>query len=328
MISVQQNSGTRMNLFIYIPSFNRPKALEKQLTLLSEQTAKHKDQVRILVSDNSSPSNAYAMLEEKFSVSNISFRRNPGNIGGNANIALGFTFARQNEFLWILSDNDFVNPNSIKFLLNNLIDNVDFINIKPNSLDIQEITQRWTDGYSGILIDGCVGLISLMLYNMKSISSYIDSAFYFHNSSFPHLAVILATIKGKSKVRFRVLPYNRVIKTIPFDDNQPGDYSLSSVGMPLLVTLMTKTAASKFCAKWLCAHGVDLHANRIKHPSIYIQTVATLKKYGRFNSQVLLFWTFVRYKYKWIVSRLKRVLPGFIRRKIRAFANLLERWFR
>ncbi|MBA4383767.1 MAG: hypothetical protein C0410_03455, partial [Anaerolinea sp.] len=119
-------------LFIYIPTYNRPKSLEKQIASLSSQVTRHKDCVRILVNDNASPTNLFFELEEKYSSENIVFHKNSGNIGGNANIALAFTYAKNDEFLWILSDDDLLTDNAVDYILSNLEDTVEFININPN----------------------------------------------------------------------------------------------------------------------------------------------------------------------------------------------------
>jgi glycosyltransferase involved in cell wall biosynthesis len=302
-----------MKLFIYVPTYNRPKALRSQLASLAEQAAKYKERVRILVSDNASPNDAYAGLVEEFSADSVCFRKNPANIGGNANIALGFVFAHPDEFLWILSDNDFVAPGAIEFILEHLSEEVDFVSLTPQAQEIETIVQHWADGYSGIVVRGSVGLISLVVYNVKSIAPYIHTAFSFHNSSFPHLAVMLATIRGRSTVNFKSLPYDKVFRPRPDDDGSPGDYSLSAVGMPLLAPLLTRQAAKHFCAYWLLANGTAFRVNRSKHRSVYVQTLATLRKYGGFRTLVLLFWIWVPYLHRlakgFVTSHLKERRP-------------------
>src|SRR5450830_708666 len=114
-------------LFIYIPTYNRPESLEKQLSALLPQVRNFPDEVRVLVSDNASEKYAEEdVLQHHARLSNVELRRNGGNIGANANIALGFAFARPDEFLWILSDNDIVTPNAVEYVLSMLENSVDF----------------------------------------------------------------------------------------------------------------------------------------------------------------------------------------------------------
>jgi GT2 family glycosyltransferase len=106
------------NLFIYIPTYNRPKAIRTQLCALAPQVAKHQSRVRVLVIDNASSDYSFDEIIDDFSIyKNIKFQRNCGNIGGNGAIALGFAFAQADEFLWILSDHDIVTASALDYLL-------------------------------------------------------------------------------------------------------------------------------------------------------------------------------------------------------------------
>ena len=78
-------------LFIYIPTYNRPEAIQMQLRALAPQVAKYPSEVRVMVNDNASTKYSYdEMVKDYIQYENIHFHRNGGNIGGNANIALGF----------------------------------------------------------------------------------------------------------------------------------------------------------------------------------------------------------------------------------------------
>jgi GT2 family glycosyltransferase len=51
-------------LFIYIPTFNRPEALNRQLDVLLPQVIVYKDKVRILVRDNNSETKYFIALKK------------------------------------------------------------------------------------------------------------------------------------------------------------------------------------------------------------------------------------------------------------------------
>jgi GT2 family glycosyltransferase len=117
-----------IQLLIYIPTFNRPDALTKQLSSLVPQIARYQENVRVIVRDNCSDNDALSVLKIKYhDHKNIFFEENFGNIGGNANIALGFIFAKKDEFLWILSDNDLISHNAIENLMEILNLRIDFV---------------------------------------------------------------------------------------------------------------------------------------------------------------------------------------------------------
>jgi GT2 family glycosyltransferase len=136
---------TEMKLFIYIPTYNRPNAIRAQLSALAPQVANHKDRVRVLVSDNASPHGIYDDLQKEFGTDYIRFRKNAGNIGGNANIMLGFVFAKSDEFLWILSDNDIVTPTAIEYLISQLRTDIDFICAAEDIEEEEEIIYDWKE---------------------------------------------------------------------------------------------------------------------------------------------------------------------------------------
>jgi glycosyltransferase involved in cell wall biosynthesis len=319
MSSDQEININPKKLFIYIPTYNRPKSLEKQIASLSLQVISHKDDVRVLVNDNASPTNSFFELEKQYSAPNIVFHKNSGNIGGNANIALGFAFAKKDEFLWILSDDDILLDNAIENILTNLQDNVDFININRNLQENQLTKHNWADGYSGILVTGGVGLISQILYNMRNVSPYIENAFFFHNSSFPHLAVILALIKDKQIADFLMLPSRYIFNPLPVDVEHLGDYSFSLVGMPLLVSLLNKKAARKFCFGWLSEYGERFHALKSKHHSQYIQTRAVIIDYGVIGARIILIVTWLIYNFNFIANSIKTKCKTIIKACFRIF---------
>ena len=278
-------------LFIYLPTYNRPISLRRQLSLLLPQIEKFPQNVRVLICDNDS--SKYVLNEILLglpTLPNVEVRRNGGNIGGNGNIALGFVFAQPDEFLWILSDNDIVSPNAVTYLLAMLDPAVDFYCFVNGSESVQDVQHKWIDGCQ-VPMDWRMGLISDALYNMSSVKDVVEEAFYFHNSSFPHLAVAFAAARKKGVTRFRLLPRQKVSVNEASSTEQPTDYSLARICMPLLVPLFPTWEAKSFIRKWLWAHGVQLHINKSKHPHLYIQSKATLRLYGGWGTAVLLWGT-------------------------------------
>ena len=278
-------------LFIYLPTYNRPDSLRTQLSVLLPQIKELSTNVRLMICDNASEKyKKEDVLRDLPTMANVEIRQNGGNIGANANIALGFVFAQPDEFLWILSDNDIVSPNAVAYLLTMLDPAVDFYCFVNGSESAQDVQHKWIDGCQ-VPMDWRMGLISDALYNMSSVKDVVEQAFYFHNSSFPHLAVAFAAARKKEVTRFRLLPRQKVSADEESSMEQPTDYSLARVCMPLLVPLFPKWEAKSFSRKWLWAHGVQLHINKSKHPHLYIQSNATLRHYGGWGATVILWGT-------------------------------------
>ena len=281
-----------MKLFIYIPTYNRPKEIRRQLEVLIPQVNKHKDRVRLIVNDNASPNGINDELPFLYSSENIIFMKNCGNIGGNGNILLGFVFARADEFLWLLSDNDLVTENAVETLLHELDENIDFISLNLDmGLDFSNVYKKtkkdsamvyeWIDGWVLPVSEG-IGLISACLYNMKTFSPYIATAFYFHNSSFPHLAVLLAAAKDKGALKFHLLSrHSFIIEESFLSIFSVSDYSLSHLGMPLLSDLMPFKKSKIFLWGWLKHCWIMLFAHRNgAYYHVFRQSRAIICSYG------------------------------------------------
>jgi glycosyltransferase involved in cell wall biosynthesis len=245
--------------------------------------------VRILVNDNASDKPLIEFQEKYSTFSNIQFRSNSGNIGANANIALGFIFAQSNEFLWILSDNDIVSESAIEYILSLLDNKIDFYCFNDSINEPTEIEYPWERGWLTPM-EWRMGLISDALYNVNSIKTSIEAAFYYHNSSFPHLAVACAAAKKIGLVKFKLLPRDKINNALFRSDECPTDYSLAHVCMPLLVPLFPPGESKSFSIMWLRNHGIDLYRNRKRHYHLYLQSRATLAYYGGLKGRLLLIW--------------------------------------
>ena len=139
-------------------------------------------------------------------------------------------------------------------------------------------------------MDWRMGLISDALYNFNSVKTSIDEAFYFHNSSFPNLAVAFAAAKKKGVVKFKLLPRKKINNELFRSDECPTDYSLSQIGMPLLAALFPPAEAKSFSINWLRSYWMDMYRNRKRHYHVYLQTRAMLAYYGGWVTKSMMFW--------------------------------------
>jgi glycosyltransferase involved in cell wall biosynthesis len=290
-------------LFVYIPTYNRPQAIRAQLKALAPQASRYPENFRILINDNSSSSSNFNELAEEYQhIKNIEFRTNSGNIGANANIALGFVFSRPGEFLWILSDNDIVADGAVTTILEAINYEIDFFCFVDSTPEFAEVDLNWKNGCQK-LMDWRLGLISDGLYNVNTIKSSIEDAFYFHNSSFPHLAVAFSALKKKGLAKIRLLNRKNINKDFFPSTENPTDYSLAQVCMPLLVALFEPDEARDFSNMWLRRHGVDMYKNRKSHYHLYLQSRASLKYFGGWEASYLLHLKWIEYVLDMLVVR-------------------------
>ncbi len=307
-------------LFVYIPTYNRPESLRRQLTAITSQRAGWPGGVRILVSDNASPLTSTEDLASISSEFDVVVRRNGSNIGANANIAMGFVFARDDEFMWILSDNDTVAPGAVEFIVKNGLDeSSDAITFSTQVGSSMDFVHKWESAWDGA---GEIGLISNVVYRCSVFLPYAAQAFFYHNTSFPHLAVILSALRERGALHYRVLPSEELFMPEVPHGEQAGDYSLSLSGMPQLLPLLPAPQAHKFARTWLSRHGSDFFRYRHAHPSTHASTRACLKSFGGIRARLLLMLVALRYvALGWAgpaVRQLgRRVLPQRIHRLFR-----------
>lgn len=298
-------SRTHLTLFIYIPTYNRPSKLREQLDALTSQRGDWPGQVRILVNDNASPSfsaEAAVSLGREYG---IEVRTNLGNLRANANIALAFAFGQPEEYLWILSDDDTLREGALRTIATHgLVGNPDVITFETRSDQPATVVHAWREGWDWI---GETGLISNVIYKAEVFAAQASQAFFYHNSSFPHLAVLMATMRERSSLRFRVVPSAWVLEPPGQHQEEVGDYSLSLSGMPQLAPLLPPGDAARFCRLWLREHGPGYVKYKDKHPEVHLATRAVLRRYGGRRTMIRLAWLLL---VQLLVLRLKRTPLG------------------
>ena len=273
-------------LFIYIPTYNRPEALRRQLTCISAQRADWPGAMRILVSDNASTLVTDEDLASIASEFGVQVRRNPSNIGANANIALGFACAQAHEHLWILSDNDTIGPTGLSLVATQGIrQHADAIIFSTAADSPYDFTHQFADAWTGIHENG---LISNVIYKASAFLPHASEAFFYHNTSFPHLGVLLSALRARETLSYRVLPSSEMFAPATQHGEQPGDYRLSHTGMPQLLPLLPPQQARVFAVMWLRDQGREFFRQRESFPSIYLASVACIRQYGGFKARTIL----------------------------------------
>ena len=244
-------------LYIYIPTFNREVELKAQLQALTRALKYiNNSQVLIHVNDNNSTyptDNISAFCAEN----DIKYTKNPSNLGGNANILLGFIHAHSSEYLWILSDNDLVTDKSLANIFSAL-------KTKPDFMFASSITSESYNTFFHYnrnildLLDNRAGLISSTIYSLKIINNNIFQSFFFHNSSFPHLGVIFSTLKEHKTVSASLMPYGDILaESIEIDGNR-GDYRLAYLGFTMLTELLDDTNKKLLINAWFKQNALGL----------------------------------------------------------------------
>jgi hypothetical protein len=245
-----------MKLFIYIPTYNRPIALRKLLDSLVLQSKDYKSNLRILINDNNSDNYVNDNILNEYNSNILFFRKNTCNIGGNANMNLGFIFAQPDEFLWILGDDDYLEPYALKYIFSSDKTNSDlilFTNEDSNHNTLYDIRKSYSEWMSF--------WVSSNIFKIDSFKNYVYSTFYYHNTSYPHIAIQWEAQKN-NKLSVTTLPLKNILnRTVSDENNTAENYSLAWTGALVLSELLNKNDAEEFVKYWLKNYGINYFKN-------------------------------------------------------------------
>lgn len=178
-------------LTVYIPTHGRPDLCLEQVSCLAAQIREGRFQslVAIVVAINGD--NDYDTPALRRLGAEVILRQS--NLGGNANICLGFEYLDSAEYLWILSDDDPVSPNSIVTIIDciNEFDSPDLVTgIRSGSTRLIQLDSPDTPffKYEGSLIS----LISATVYKSDVFRHHFIHALQSLYTHFPHVVTILS----------------------------------------------------------------------------------------------------------------------------------------
>jgi glycosyltransferase involved in cell wall biosynthesis len=109
-------------LTIAIPTYNRAKLLDAQLTWLAQAVKGFEDEVEIFISDNCSTDNTQDIIKKwKHNLSNFTFHscKNAENVGLNGNIINCLTSANT-KYAWAIGDDDPIQDRAISYTIEKL----------------------------------------------------------------------------------------------------------------------------------------------------------------------------------------------------------------
>ena len=168
-------------LSICIPTYNRAGYLTECLANIVSQFD-DKDiygRIEVIISDNNSDDNtteAVKACQEKYA--NISYSKNSSNLGYDRNVEKAIYLA-QGDFIWTLSDDEFVRAGSLEFILNILSNYADAAWICIDNGDGQigdvKVYQNGNDWLKGAGLAG--GQLSQNIYNRKFLPASLEKYF-------------------------------------------------------------------------------------------------------------------------------------------------------
>ncbi|MCL4338839.1 glycosyltransferase family 2 protein [Patescibacteria group bacterium] len=268
----------KTKLVIYIPSYNRGQVLSEQLERIVNQWGKYRDRIRLVISDNFSSDPVYKTLSAKFIQKNISFRRNISNIGGNENIMQGFLTAGEDDYLWILSDDDMLTSSALEEIFWGIDKNTDIIHIGETERIIQ--TELSLNNVFTITKGAGFGLTSVVIFSVNFIKDFIYYGFEYMDSSFPHFAILLSSLREHKKAKLTIVRHKYVFTKETVATHGSGDYFLSAVGFGYLSDFLEKPNQRKFLWDWITSTWPLYFAARRHYPAAFHKSEGYLRSFG------------------------------------------------
>ena len=186
-----------MILEVIIPTFNRPEQLRQTVRdLLPQMTAESS----ITLIDNASEP---PITFESLGITDLGARlkiriiRNSVNIGGDANILRCFEVCAA-PYLWLLGDDDVLESNAIRIILDNIRNspNIIFFNYRFRSHRAEDKTTSDLAGFiHAIDFWGDIMLISNSVYNCMQIREAVQSGYHYCYAYSGHVAVLLDRLR-------------------------------------------------------------------------------------------------------------------------------------
>jgi glycosyltransferase involved in cell wall biosynthesis len=200
-------------LKIAIPTYNRNSILKENLKLLLPQMS---DGCSLLIIDNNSDvpvEESLTDLLKQYSHLKIQIIRNLYNVGLTGNIIKCFELCNE-EWLWILGDDDQVTDLSIKTIKKDILSNKNknFISYAWDEPSHKRPTNIITKGLDELLNSiesiGVILFISTSIYNMKAVSGYLSYGNFFQSTYAPHLAMLFMSLKNDGEC---ILMKNKIV---------------------------------------------------------------------------------------------------------------------
>jgi glycosyltransferase involved in cell wall biosynthesis len=199
-----------IQLEVTIPTYNRIGSLRATIEALLPQLT---PEVAILIMDNASdvPVTYEALgIADPSSQARIRILRQPANVGGSANIVSCFLNATA-PCLWLLSDDDLLEPDAVQTLLASISAHPDAIFYNFDFHGVRRQT-RVTSGLAGLVDSferwGDILLMSNCVFRVSSLLPWSRVGIHYAYSYAPHIAMLLHAL-GREEKAF--LSHTRIV---------------------------------------------------------------------------------------------------------------------
>ena len=191
-----------MLLTIAVPTWNRSKTLNNALWHLLPQISQYKSEIELIISDNASTDNTQDIIKKwvkEYNHLNIKTYQQNENLGFYGNF-LTCRDLSSGQFFWLLSDDDFIQENTISTViqtLKNYQDEIGFLFLENKKRQNTEIKEYSLIGMFHKYNRKLTFTSAVIFYNQKDNDHYLKTRF--KNSNLFGFALLVDTIKYKEK---------------------------------------------------------------------------------------------------------------------------------
>lgn len=177
-------------LEIFIITFNRAKKLDKTLSQIFAENSPVKDFSITVIDNNSTDMTADVVHKWQGLNSNLNYKKNKYNIGGNANIVKAF-YGASKDYVWILADNDdfcWDNWGEVERFIENDADAIVVATYECPKYDIAQLFDQMT-------------FLPGVIYKTANINDTVMANMEFNIANmFPHLALAAKLVNEKKQI--------------------------------------------------------------------------------------------------------------------------------
>ncbi len=192
-------------LTVVIPTYNRKQQLLE--TLRSFEIQREFDRYKIIISNNCSNYDVGEWVTQNFSkefIDIINIYNRKYNIGGDLNIASTHQLC-QSKWMWLMSDDDIVMPDSLQIVLNDIHEMSEIALIKYSIAGFPPLQDKLCNTFNEVLeafiapnVQAGYGQFVFMsnnVINIERVNAYIGEASFYANTSITQLIPSIFAIK-------------------------------------------------------------------------------------------------------------------------------------
>ena len=213
-------SNKRRLLTIAIPTFNRNELVVKNVEILLPFMSHW---VGLLILDNCSEipvAESLSVLIGKHADKNIEVVRNPINVGGNTNVLRCLEYV-ESEYIWIIGDDDFLEPNILGLIYENIK------NCKPVWINLYEdlsgcqpvrnqslCCSNLTEFLANLESISELVFVSTNIYRSEILKKGILDGYHYQIMMAPHLTAMLSGLSSSNNCGEYLISAEKAFKSV------------------------------------------------------------------------------------------------------------------